>query len=147
MSPDQEVLCAAIEAWGAQYSDSPILLGLSSATSAPRVIDSNGTFAPAYRVSWGQARNGACNALLDRVRRLIDRNGIIRKPTIPGVQALMLCIEPLFSSGETVKDKEVQMEAHMFETTILEQMRILSLLGEPDRCSSVVTDRVPGIEL
>ncbi|ODO05842.1 hypothetical protein I350_04903 [Cryptococcus amylolentus CBS 6273] len=112
MSPDQEVLCAAIEAWGAQYSDSPIVLGLSSATSAPKVIDSNGTFAPASenRVSWGQARNGACNALLDRLRRLIDRNGIIRKPTIPGVQALTLCIELLFSSGETVKDNEVLME-------------------------------------
>lgn len=38
MTPAQEVLCSAIEAWGARYSDSPIVLGLSpeKAKMAPK---------------------------------------------------------------------------------------------------------------
>lgn len=29
MTPAQEALCAVMEAWGARYSDSPVVLGLS----------------------------------------------------------------------------------------------------------------------
>lgn len=38
MTPAQEVLCSAIEAWGARYSDSPVVLGLSpeKAETAPK---------------------------------------------------------------------------------------------------------------
>ncbi|WVQ77103.1 hypothetical protein IAR50_006786 [Cryptococcus sp. DSM 104548] len=148
MTLGQEVLCAAMEAWGAQYSDSPIILGLSSASSAPRVIGPNGTFAPASekRVVWGRARHSACNALLDRLRHLIDRNGVIRRPSIAGVQALTLYIELLFSSNETIKDEELLMEAHMIETTILEQMKILGLMGGAGSSSTVFDLRMPLIE-
>lgn len=31
LSPAQETLCAVMEAWGARYSDSPVVLGLAPA--------------------------------------------------------------------------------------------------------------------
>lgn len=34
MTPAQETLCAVMEAWGARYSDSPIVLGLSPSRAA-----------------------------------------------------------------------------------------------------------------
>jgi hypothetical protein len=34
MTPAQEALCAVMEAWGARYSDSAVVLGLSAARAA-----------------------------------------------------------------------------------------------------------------
>lgn len=42
------------------------------------------------RAHWGRSRLGVCNALVDRARRLIDEYGIMRQPSVTGLQALLL---------------------------------------------------------
>lgn len=42
------------------------------------------------RSNFGVKRLKACLALANRVRKLIDLHGILRKPTVEGVQALVL---------------------------------------------------------
>ncbi|KIR78908.1 hypothetical protein I306_04118 [Cryptococcus gattii EJB2] len=132
MTPAQEVLCSAIEAWGARYSDSPIVLGLSpeKAKMAPKVIQANGTFMPGTqaRAYWGRARLAACKALLERTRQLIDTNGILRKPSITGVQALTLYMQLINMTDDTVDGPAQYMEGLMIHRTITQQMQILGLM-------------------
>lgn len=54
------------------------------------------------RAHWGRARLAACKALLERTKRLIDTNGILRKPSITGVQALTLYIQLMLMTDDTV---------------------------------------------
>ncbi|WVQ82735.1 hypothetical protein IAT38_004867 [Cryptococcus sp. DSM 104549] len=142
MTPAQEVLCAVMEAWGSRYSDSPIVLGLKpeKAKSAPKVIQADGTFIPGTqaRAHWGRARLTVCNALVDRARRLIDTNGVLRKPSITGVQALTLYMQLLHMTDQKVDRADQWMEGHMVHSTILEQMKILGLMWESER--PIITD-------
>ncbi|AFR98362.2 hypothetical protein CNAG_06136 [Cryptococcus neoformans var. grubii H99] len=142
MTPAQEVLCSAIEAWGARYSDSPVVLGLppEKAKTAPKVIQANGTFVPGTqaRAHWGRARLAACKALLERTRTLIDNNGILRKPSITGVQALTLYMQLMLMTDDTVDAPTHYMEGHMIHNTITQQMQVLGLMWDSDQ--PIVTD-------
>ncbi|WVQ77101.1 hypothetical protein IAR50_006784 [Cryptococcus sp. DSM 104548] len=137
MTPAQEVLCAGMEAWGARYSDNPIVLGLQPhmAQSAPKVIMPNGTLKPTgleRRSQWGRARMPACRALIERTRKLVDSTGILRKPSVTGVQALTLFVQLLFTSDESVGE-ERQLEANTIQSTVLEQMRLLGLMWNSEQ--------------
>lgn len=66
-----------------------------------------GTQARAY---WGRARLAACKALLERTRQLIDTNGILRKPSITGVQALTLYMQLINMTDDTVDRPAQYME-------------------------------------
>ncbi|WVQ77102.1 hypothetical protein IAR50_006785 [Cryptococcus sp. DSM 104548] len=139
MTPAQEVLCATIEAWGAHYSDSPVILG--PPPDEPSHTDVDGTLVPEhhYQAYWGQARNNACIALINRARRIADANGIFRKPSLTGVQSLALFCQLLHASNMPGKADEIQMEVHMIQVTILEQMKVLGLMWQSDK--SIVTDK------
>ncbi|WVO16899.1 hypothetical protein L204_104585 [Cryptococcus depauperatus] len=132
MTPAQEVLCSAIEAWGARYSDSHVVLGImaNKVKTAPQVIQPNGTFEAGgrARVHWGRARLSVCNALVERTRRLIDVNGLLRKPSITGIQALTLFQQLLQMTDEEVDAQSHFMEGHLIHSTIIEQMGILGLM-------------------
>ncbi|WRT64319.1 uncharacterized protein IL334_001251 [Kwoniella shivajii] len=142
MTPSQEALCAVIEAWGARYSDSPVVLGLSEAkaNTAPKVIQADGTFIPGTRARthWGRARLAACKALLDRAKRLIDENGIYRQPSITGVQALTLYSQLMHMTDQKVLDNDHCLQTRMVHCTIIEQMSILGLMWDAD--GPIVTD-------
>ncbi|ODN77866.1 hypothetical protein L202_04980 [Cryptococcus amylolentus CBS 6039] len=132
MTPAQEVLCSGMEAWGARYSDNPMILGLQPhmAGLAPRVIMSDGTLKPTgieRRSQWGRARMPACRALIERTRRLVDSTGLMRKPSVTGVQALTLFVQLLFTSDESIGEARL-LEANTIQSTILEQMRLLGLM-------------------
>ena len=94
LSPTQEALCAVLEAWGARFSDNPIVLGLTGrrALQAPKVFNVDGsTLVGGHaRAHWGKTRLPVCNALSDRALRLIEVNGVLHRPSVPGVQALSL---------------------------------------------------------
>ncbi|TYJ56517.1 hypothetical protein B9479_002764 [Cryptococcus floricola] len=143
MTSAQEVLCATIEAWGAHYSDSPVILGpppneIESHTNAGNPNESR---PPEHQIQayWGQARNDACIALIDRARRIADINGVLRKPTLTGVQSLALLCQLLHASNQPGKVEEIHMEAHMIQVIILEQMKVLGLMWQSDR--AIVTDK------
>lgn len=120
MNPAQEALCAVIEAWAARYSDNPAVLGLpyQKAHTAPKVIMPDGQFAPGTqaRAHWGKARLSVCNALLDRAGRIIDATGIMRRPSITGLQALSLYNQLMHMSdqGGRVKDQWIQSRSCYF---------------------------------
>ncbi|WVR06037.1 hypothetical protein IAU60_003065 [Kwoniella sp. DSM 27419] len=142
MTPAQEALCAVIEAWGARYSDSPVILGLDpkKAATAPKVIQANGTFIPGTRARthWGRARLSACKALMERARRLLDENGIFRKPSITGVQAMTLYSQMMHMTDQKVLDKDHWLQNRMVHSTIIEQMGILGLMWDSD--GPIITD-------
>lgn len=151
MSPDQEALCAVVEAWGARYSDHPVILGLrpDKQQFAPKVITANGLFIPGTqaRAHWGRTRLPACNALLTRARHLIDVNGLLRKPTITGLQALTV-YNQLVQMQDQKQDMQAQwMESEssksvaalrpgsqtsdqMMHTAIIDQMKLLHLMWD-----------------
>jgi len=52
------------------------------------------------RAHWGRARLNVCNALLARARRMIDENGLLRCPSITGLQALTLYTQMLHMTDE-----------------------------------------------
>ncbi|WWD17713.1 hypothetical protein CI109_102154 [Kwoniella shandongensis] len=142
MTPAQEALCAVIEAWGSRYSDSPVVLGLEPerAQDAPRVIRSDGTFTPGTqaRAYWGRARTTVCRALTDRARRLIDTNGILRQPSITGVQALTLFTQLNRETDSKDFGKDYWMESQMMHSAIVEQMRLLGLMWTSE--GPIITD-------
>ncbi|WVQ62006.1 uncharacterized protein L199_000139 [Kwoniella botswanensis] len=142
MSPAQEALCAVIEAWGARYSDSPVILGLSEAkaNAAPKVIKADGTFTPGTRARthWGTARIGACKALLTRAKRLIDEHGLFRMPSVTGVQALTLYSQLMQMTDEKLLDKDYWLHNRMIHSTIIEQMQLLGLMWDAE--GPIVTD-------
>ncbi|WWC99868.1 hypothetical protein V866_006777 [Kwoniella sp. B9012] len=142
MSPAQEALCAVIEAWGARYSDSPVILGLSEAkaNAAPKVIKADGTFTPGTRARthWGTARIGACKALLARAKRLIDEHGLFRMPSVTGVQALTLYSQLMQMTDEKLLDKDYWLQNRMIHSTIIEQMQLLGLMWDAE--GPIVTD-------
>ena len=131
MSPSQEALCAVIEAWGARFSDSPVVLGLSGskAADAPKVWKKDGTTIPgtAARVHWGRSRLSVCNALADRAKKLIDYNGIMRRPTVTGIQALALynLLATMTDQADRAADQYMQGE--------LERRGCEALLTRPSR--------------
>ena len=91
MSPPHEALCAILEAWGAQFSDNPVVLGLTATQRAPTVWKDDGTTSPEpNQIRWGLQRLTVCRALTARAARLIDYNGLYRRPTITGIQALLM---------------------------------------------------------
>ncbi|WVQ97620.1 hypothetical protein IAU59_004734 [Kwoniella sp. CBS 9459] len=143
MEPAQEVLCAVIEAWGARYSDCPVILGLDpkKADHAPKVIQKDGTFIPGTRARthWGRARISACKALMDRARRLIDDNALLRRPSVTGVQALTLYSQLSHMTDQKIVDQDHWLQARMIHSTIIEQMSLLGLMWDSD--TPVVTDR------
>ncbi|ODN92017.1 hypothetical protein L198_05689 [Cryptococcus wingfieldii CBS 7118] len=128
MTPAQEVLCSGMEAWGARYSDNPMILGLQPhmARLAPRGESSSPTGIE-KRSQWGRARMPACRALIERTRRLVDSTGLMRKPSVTGVQALTLFVQLLFTSDESIGEARL-LEANTIQSTILEQMRLLGLI-------------------
>ncbi|WWC86440.1 uncharacterized protein L201_001317 [Kwoniella dendrophila CBS 6074] len=142
MTPAQEALCAVVEAWGARYSDSPVVLGLSEAKShaAPKVIQADGTFIPGTRARthWGRSRLAACKALLDRARKLIDDNGLLRRPSITGVQALTLYSQLMHMTDQKVLDKDHWLQNRMIHSIIIEQMSLLGLMWDSE--GPIVTD-------
>ncbi|WVF70282.1 hypothetical protein IAT40_005071 [Kwoniella sp. CBS 6097] len=142
MRPAQEVLCAVIEAWGARYSDCPVILGLDpqKADHAPKVIQKDGTFIPGTRARthWGRARLSACKALMDRARRLIDDHSLLRIPSVTGVQALTLYSQLSHMTDQKVVDQDHWLQARMIHSTIIEQMSLLGLMWDPD--TPIVTD-------
>ncbi|KAK4685788.1 hypothetical protein P7C73_g4351, partial [Tremellales sp. Uapishka_1] len=134
MMPDQEVLCAVMEAWAARYSDSPAILGLSERDShlAPKVITKTGQFTPGTqaRAHWGRARLPICIAMRDRARNLIDKHALFRKPSIAGIQALMLYSQlGHMSDHASLSD---HMEATMVHTAVVQQMDLLGMLWTTD---------------
>lgn len=56
------------------------------------MILDGGTFvvSTTRRAHWGRARLPVCHALLDRARKIMDYHGILRKPTMAGIQAISL---------------------------------------------------------
>nr|XP_019049417.1 hypothetical protein I302_03206 [Kwoniella bestiolae CBS 10118]OCF28347.1 hypothetical protein I302_03206 [Kwoniella bestiolae CBS 10118] len=136
MTPAQEALCSVIEAWGARYSDSPVILGMDEAKAhaAPKVIKADGTFTPGTRARthWGIARRGACKALLVRAKRMIDDHGLFRRPSITGVQALTLYNQLMHMTDEKLLEKDYWLQNHMTHSTIIEQMRLLGLMWDTD---------------
>ncbi|OCF37656.1 hypothetical protein I316_00783 [Kwoniella heveanensis BCC8398] len=142
MRPAQEVLCAIIEAWGARYSDCPVILGLDpqKADHAPKVIQKDGTFVPGTRARthWGRARLSACKALLDRARRMIDDHHLLRKPSVTGVQALTLYSQLSHMTDQKVVDQDHWLQARIIHSTIIEQMSLLGLMWDSD--GPIVTD-------
>ena len=42
-----------------------------------------------------------CNALVDRAGKVIDANGVIRKPSMTGLQAILLYTQLLSSMDDT----------------------------------------------
>ncbi|KAK8866084.1 hypothetical protein IAR55_001235 [Kwoniella newhampshirensis] len=142
MTPAQEVLCATIEAWGARYSDSPVVLGLdpNKSSVAPKVIQSNGTFTPGTqaRAHWGRARTTVCRALVNRARQLIDANGILRQPSITGVQALTLYTQMMHMTDQKDLGKDHFMQSQMLHSAMLDQMKLLGLMWNSQ--GPIITD-------
>lgn len=52
---------------------------------------------------WGKARRAVCHALTDRAKRLIDEGGLYRKPSVTGVQTMLLFHQLQFM-GDTSDD-------------------------------------------
>nr|XP_019015114.1 uncharacterized protein I206_01202 [Kwoniella pini CBS 10737]OCF53895.1 hypothetical protein I206_01202 [Kwoniella pini CBS 10737] len=133
MTPAQEALCAVIEAWGARYSDSPVVrlprIG-GSADPAIKVIKPDGTFAPGTRARahWGRARITACKGLMKRAKRLIDENGLFTNPSITGVQALTLYNQAMHMTDQQVIEKDHWLQSRMIHSIITEQMHLLGLI-------------------
>ncbi|ODO05844.1 hypothetical protein I350_04905 [Cryptococcus amylolentus CBS 6273] len=94
------------------------------------IIMPDGTLKPTgieRRSQWGRARMPACRALIERTRRLVDSTGLMRKPSVTGVQALTLFVQLLFTSDESIGEARL-LEANTIQSTILEQMRLLGLI-------------------
>ncbi|ORY29363.1 hypothetical protein BCR39DRAFT_175406 [Naematelia encephala] len=147
MSPAQETLCAVIEAFGARYSDSPVVLGLrpERVNTAPKVILPDGRFVPGTqaRAHWGRARLKACIALVERARRLIDIHGILRKPTVTGIQALVLFTHLQHMSDSKDHAEDQWMETQMIHCTIVDQMKLLQLTWDSPGPIKMDLDGVP----
>ena len=60
---------------------------------------------------WGKARLSVCNALEQRARQIIDTNGVMRRPSITGVQALMLYNQLMLESDEKYRPRGQYMES------------------------------------
>ncbi|TYJ56516.1 hypothetical protein B9479_002763 [Cryptococcus floricola] len=94
------------------------------------IIMPDGTLKPTgieKRSQWGRARVPACRALIERTRRLVDSTGLMRKPSVTGVQALTLFVQLLFTSDESIGEAKL-LEANTIQSTILEQMKLLGLM-------------------
>ncbi|KAL7419256.1 hypothetical protein Q5752_006093 [Cryptotrichosporon argae] len=134
MTPAQEVLCAVLEAFAARYSDSPVVLGLDpkKAIDAPKVIQSNGVFIPGTqaRAHWGRARENVCHALLLRARKLMDLHGVLRKPSVTGVQALTVYSHLLHMTSMRMDATEYAMETRLVHAAMVEQMDQLELMWQ-----------------
>nr|XP_018267342.1 uncharacterized protein I303_01328 [Kwoniella dejecticola CBS 10117]OBR89500.1 hypothetical protein I303_01328 [Kwoniella dejecticola CBS 10117] len=133
MTPAQEALCAVIEAWGARYSDSPVVRHAAPTqylNHSASVIQADGTFTPGTRARthWGKSRITACKALLKRAKRLIDENGVFTNPSITGVQALTLYNQALHMTDQQVVDKDHWLQSRMIHSIITEQMQLLGLI-------------------
>jgi hypothetical protein len=49
------------------------------------------------RLKWGVAREPICRALIERARGLLDKHAVMRKPSLEGVQAMLLLVSMLSS--------------------------------------------------
>jgi len=70
-----------------------------------------------------------CNALADRARRLIDNNGLLRTPSVTGLQALLLYNQLLHLTDQRSRAAGQYMESEpveRFETSLS------VLTGRPD---------------
>ncbi|WVQ82734.1 hypothetical protein IAT38_004866 [Cryptococcus sp. DSM 104549] len=145
MTPAQQVLCAVMDAWGARYSDAPVVLGVAhdKQATAPRVILPDGTFSPGtqQRLHCGQSRRVACDALVERARRLVDTAGVLRKPSLTGVQALSLYVQLLQLLRETHRGSQKEqdwLEGQTIHSAIADQMRLLGLMWDSKK--PIITD-------
>ncbi|ORX37389.1 hypothetical protein BD324DRAFT_625966 [Kockovaella imperatae] len=147
MSPALEALCAVVEAWGARYSDHPIILGLTGAKAktAPKVFKADGTTVPgtAARAHWGRARIPACNALADRAKRIIEANGLFFRPSVTGAQALSLFNLLGTMTDQTARAEEQYMISTLTHSALVEQMSVLNLMWDADGDIEVDTEELP----
>lgn len=65
----------------------------------------------AARAHWGRARLPVCQALLARARKLIDMHGLLRVPSVTGVQALSLYSQLQHMSDTQDNLLETEMES------------------------------------
>ncbi|KAI5480265.1 Zn(2)-C7 fungal-type transcription factor [Pseudohyphozyma bogoriensis] len=99
LNDESQVLCAAILAAGAHYSDHPIFVG----RNAPKLHELGAAAQLGLDLrTYGENRESACQALLDNALKLVDAKGIMRL-TKPGIESVasMLIIEPLVSKDDT----------------------------------------------
>jgi hypothetical protein len=80
------------------------------------------------RAHWGKARLNVCNALVERARKLIDSNGLLRRPTVTGIQALSLYNQLLHLSDQQNRAAGQYMESQMVHSSVIEQLRLLQLM-------------------
>lgn len=86
---------------------------MAEADKSPKVITENGQFRVSGerdRVQWGKARLKACRALLDRARQLIDMHGLLRRPSMTGLQAVALFTQLQHMSDNLDNNDIVEME-------------------------------------
>lgn len=73
------------------------------------------------RMHWGRSRLPVCNALVARARRLMDENGILRKPSLTGLQAMVLFHQLQHMSNDNTKAAETWMESESAPTKSFEK--------------------------
>ncbi|KLT40359.1 hypothetical protein CC85DRAFT_287582 [Cutaneotrichosporon oleaginosum] len=129
MTPAQEVLCAVIEAWAARFSDHPVVLGIGpNKQHNPKLIlapKSGEIDSLIDQAEYGQKRLRVCFALVERARKLIDEHGILRKPSLTGVQALALFTQLQHMTDHNPDAPEHLMESEMLHTMLVQQLRKL----------------------
>ncbi|BEI88931.1 uncharacterized protein CcaverHIS019_0202930 [Cutaneotrichosporon cavernicola] len=150
MSPAQEVLCAVIEAWAARFSDHPVVLGMNpnEQHTGPKLIlatesDHSGSLI-VDQSHYGQKRLRVCFALVERARKLIDQHGILRKPSLTGVQALALFTQLQHMTDHNPEAPEHLMEiGEMLHTILVQQLRRLDGCWVPEGSIPIVKDDGP----
>ncbi|BEI81132.1 hypothetical protein CcaverHIS002_0202920 [Cutaneotrichosporon cavernicola] len=149
MSPAQEVLCAVIEAWAARFSDHPVVLGMNpnEQHTGPKLIlatesDHSGSLI-VDQSHYGQKRLRVCFALVERARKLIDQHGILRKPSLTGVQALALFTQLQHMTDHNPEAPEHLMESEMLHTILVQQLRRLDGCWVPEGSIPIVKDDGP----
>jgi hypothetical protein len=102
LSPPNECLALVIQAWGARFSDNPLVLGQQGAKTLPKLDDLREHVGRDF-TEVGNRREKFARAMVDRALKKIDEKGALRKASAATCSALLLieflltceCSEPL----------------------------------------------------
>ena len=78
-----------LQAWGARFSDHPVVLGQEGAKSLPKLGDLRSQGGRDF-TEVGNRRDKFARAMVDRAIKKLDENGALRKPSAACCSALLL---------------------------------------------------------